>query len=179
MYTLAAWTKHHCMTHYQAVKFSNALSKVTQKLFTDWAIEPSSVSRGLKWVKQSVSLMRVRFLMSSAYARMFGSIAVFVATQGRVSKGLMRWDRDGRFHGLTNNLFTGLCIRTQMLPRRQTDNDGPMTRNKAPWSGTGRVLTSTQIRDKSGINTVEWQACHRGVTKCQLTMLIKTVNKST
>lgn len=70
--------------------------------------------------------------MSSAYARMFGSIAVFVATQGRVSKGLMRRDGDGRFHGLTNNLFTGPRIRTQTLPRRQTDNDGPMTRNKAP-----------------------------------------------
>lgn len=93
--------------------------------------------------------------MSSVYTRMFGSITVFVATQGRVSKGLMRQDGDGRFHGLTNHLFTGLCIRTQMLPHRQSDNDGPMTRNKAPWSGAGRVLTSRQIRDKSGINTVE------------------------
>lgn len=160
---------------------SKALPKVTQKVFTDWAIEPSvtSVSRGLKWVKQSVSLGRVRFLMSSAIARMFGSIVVFVVTQGRVSKELMRWDGDGRFHGLTNNLFTVLCICTQTLSHRQTDNDGPMTRNKAPWSETGRVLTSRQIRDKSGINTVEWQACHQGVTKCQLTMLIKTVNKST
>lgn len=115
----------------------------------------TSVSHGLKRVKQSVSLMRVRFLMSSAYARMFGSIAVFVATQGQVSKELTRRDGDGRFHGLTNILFTGLCIRMQKLPYRQTDNDGPMTRNKAPWSAAGRVLTSRQIRNKSGINTVE------------------------